>query len=491
MKLAKGLFVCAVLGACDGAMIGTDGGTSRPDAFVELPDGRLIRVDAGPPTPGEVTVTVAPRMISIATGATTRFTVTVTGTSNTSVSWTVTDGDIDAEGNFTAPDAEGQYRVVATSNADPSRSGEATVRVMRPTPTDLVAGTWNDITPPGLILGDSESTLGAGIAVDPNDPLTLYWCNPNLYEGGPHAGLYKSTDGGREWRRLCEGGEPEGGQTRCLQQPMHVRVDPDDGQHLYANDGVRGGTLGFWESHDGGESWTQPDGFREIGDTREIFVLDLYDIAVDPMDFDHILVSSHSGWDEGSSGVLESVDGGESWIVHDYEPSWGTGHSINFLYDPSHALGDRDTWLLGTQGDGYWRTTDGGERWTRVSPVEIVHGGGDIYYASDGVLYASGAQNLRSEDNGESWDEVGESGSAIFGDGHRLYSGRLLLESPEPLSTSLESDGRSWGPAPDDEGGRVGFHSGPFEMAFDPVNRIVYASNWTDGLWAMPLIDAP
>ncbi len=67
---------------------------------------------------------------------------------------------------------------------------------------------------------------------------------------------------------------------------------------------------------------------------------------------------------------------------------------VNFLYDPAKGIGNAETWLIGTDGQGLWRTTDAGVHFQRVTPVgvwpdfSISHGGQSIYYSQTGVLYA-------------------------------------------------------------------------------------------------------
>ena len=75
---------------------------------------------------------------------------------------------------------------------------------------------------------------------------------------------------------------------------------------------------------------------------------------------------------------------------------------MKFLYNPALGIGNSQTWLLGTQGAGYWRTTDSGATWTKVSDNNITHGGSTIYYAQNKVLYASG-RTMHSSDNGATW----------------------------------------------------------------------------------------
>lgn len=347
----------------------------------------------------------------------------------------------------------------------------------------LVPGVWTNISPPDVPFGND--TFTQGLAIDPCDPAILY-VTVSAFEVAP-AGLFKSTNAGATWRRVASVQSDQEGVDH-LDEPIRVRIDPEDPLHLYVVDGVRGATMGFWVSHDGGESFAMPEGFRALEAEQGIFQFDTYDVAVDPTDFQHLLVSSHSpwSWDTGEpAGVLESKDGGDTWIVHPPEPTWSQGHAINFLFEPEQGIGDADTWLLGTQGDGMWRTTDAGETWTRVTDTSIQHGGGTIYYGNTGILYASGTPTLvRSTDNGATWTEVGPPGggfTAVHGDGELLYTS--MIYGPAPFMVSAEDDGTTWVP----QAGEQQFGQGPFELAFDATNRILYTASWNDGLWALAL----
>jgi hypothetical protein len=248
--------------------------------------------------------------------------------------------------------------------------------------------------------------------------------------------------------------------------------------------------MGFFESFDAGDTIEIPQGFKDIGDTAGIYQWDVYDIDTDPTDFKHVLLSFHGAWGwtdtkwDTNSGVLESKDGGDTWIVHEPLAGWGTGHAIHFLYDPETGQGDSNTWLLGTQGSaGMQRTTDAGATWTKVSDVGIQHGGGKIYYTAAGTLYAtSGDKILKSTDNGETWKGVGDGGgyNGIIGDGEKLYTAKCF--GPTAIKTSLETDGETW-----TDFNAQQFSQGPFELGFDPDNRIVYASLWGAGVWALEL----
>jgi MYXO-CTERM domain-containing protein len=267
--------------------------------------------------------------------------------------------------------------------------------------------------------------------------------------------------------------------------PLHIRIDPNDSSHIYAGDGVRGNTTGFWISHDAGANFVKPAGYVSAASGAGINADDVYDVAVDPTDFNHVLVSFHSAWAWGSvkygndAGVMESKDGGTTWTIHDPVAGWGAGHAVKFLYDPARGIGNSQTWLLGTQGDGFWRTTNSVGAWSKVSDNVITHGGGTVYYASSKLLYASGT-TMRSSDNGVTWTNVGPNSTwCVYGDGTTLYTGKSFGAN-QPYYVSLETDGVAWNTY-----NSTNFPDGPYEMAYDAVNGIMYSSNWSSGLWAL------
>jgi hypothetical protein len=81
-----------------------------------------------------VSITVTPSMVNLPASGTQQFTATVTGSSDTSVTWTIqegpTGGSVTSSGLYSAPGVVGAvYHVVATSHADGSQSATATVVV--------------------------------------------------------------------------------------------------------------------------------------------------------------------------------------------------------------------------------------------------------------------------------------------------------------------------------------------------------------------------
>jgi len=410
------------------------------------------------------------------------------GGSSAGGSGAVSDGGMGNPANGSGGHATGGSSTVAnggamlgTGKVSPvvcSETGE------RPSTAPVVTpGVWVDITPPGVNKADEQTMIGQGITTDPCNPSVIYWGN-TPYDSG-YGGLFRSIDGGANWTKL---GDPAADsdqwddKTTYLDEVLHLRIDPGNNQHFYAGDGVRGKTQGFWISNDSGNTWVRPPNFpgKQTG-------YDIYDIAVDPTDFKHALASFHSGWTNNpNAGVVETKDGGDTWILHPPQDGWGAGHSIKFLYDPEHHVGNANTWLLGTQGGGYFRTEDGGQTWKKVSDSGIAHGGGSLYYASNGYVYVSGTpHSLRSKDNGVTWETLDPFGgfTCVYGDGNLLYTGKLNLEAPgEPILQSAESDGLAWTKYNDQP-----FRNGPYEMAMDPVNHIIYSSNWTSGVWTLKI----
>jgi len=102
-----------------------------------------------------VEVSVEPRTATLEFGETLTFTASVTGTTNRSVSWSVLEsegGRITAEGVYTAPSVEGTFHIRATSDADPGRSGTASVVLVEPDPIDL-----------GILPKDRRTTWDPGV----------------------------------------------------------------------------------------------------------------------------------------------------------------------------------------------------------------------------------------------------------------------------------------------------------------------------------------
>ncbi len=82
--------------------------------------------------PASITVSVSPTTVSVAPNGTQQFTAQVTGTGNTAVTWSVVESDggsISVGGLYISPATLASFTVKATSVANPSKFGTATVNV--------------------------------------------------------------------------------------------------------------------------------------------------------------------------------------------------------------------------------------------------------------------------------------------------------------------------------------------------------------------------
>jgi hypothetical protein len=359
----------------------------------------------------------------------------------------------------------------------------------------LTPGVWTNITPP--VSGISSTYGTTHLAIDPSS-------HGVLYETVDTLGLWKSTNCGASWVLL---GRPpavfpspsNGYTTPYLDSPIEVVVDPGDSTHLVATQGVRGTALGFWVSHNSGATWTMPTAFYKLSNSTT--TNDVTQFAVDPTNFNHIILGSHSPWPGySSSGIMETTDGGNSWAVHPPVSSWTPNtHAVNFLYNPASGQGNSNTWLVGdTGGDGMWRTADGGKTWTQVTTYNAVHAGGELFYTPSGTIFTgSTPYPIYSTDNGLTWSQVNKTGLSYFyyyavvGDGTTLYTmpsnaqqGPAItgpyLVTPESTGTTSAWTGY--------QGGAQTFTNGPYQLLFDSTNGLMYSGNWNVGLWVLKVI---
>ncbi|HTX59658.1 MAG TPA: hypothetical protein VMH02_08240, partial [Verrucomicrobiae bacterium] len=194
------------------------------------------------------------------------------------------------------------------------------------------------------------------VAMDPRDPKVVYagiWefrRLPWTFEsGGPDDGLYKSTDGGKSWKRLTGHGLPEGQTGR-----IGLAIAPSDPKRVYALIEAKGGIL--WRSDDAGASWTMTSNDTLV-DQRPFYFTH---IAVDPRDANHVYAVSEM--------LSQSKDGGKKFTeiakdVHvDYHAIWIAPN------DPSRIMTGED--------GGYALTLDGGKHWSFSRNLAI----GEIYH---------------------------------------------------------------------------------------------------------------
>ena len=161
-------------------------------------------------------------------------------------------------------------------------------------------------------LFDKQSVFSTGcVTIDPNNPHTI-WVGTGENVGGRHVGfgdgIYRSPDGGKSWENLG------------LKNSEHISkivVHPDHSNVVWvAVQGPlwnKGGERGIYKTVDGGKNWK-----RTLGD--DVWV-GATDIQIDPRNPDllyaatwqrHRTVAAYMGGGPGT-GLHRSLDGGETW----------------------------------------------------------------------------------------------------------------------------------------------------------------------------------
>lgn len=197
--------------------------------------------------------------------------------------------------------------------------------------------TWSKTLDGGPISGVSD------LAMNPRTPNVIYagvwefqrrpW---TFRSGGDRDGLYRSTDGGRTWKRITGGGFPEG-----ITGRIGLAVAPSDPNRIYALIESQHGIL--WRSDDGGTTWTLVSS-NTLADQRPFY---FSHIEVDPSNPDRVLTASTS--------LGESKDGGKTFkaIARDVH---GDFHSIWIAPNDSKRI------IVGEDG-GYALTVNSGVSW--------------------------------------------------------------------------------------------------------------------------------
>ena len=132
---------------------------------------------------GQIAVAVVPPSATVAQGQTLRFSAVVGGALQTGVSWSVAEqgaGSIANDGTYTPPTHGGTFHVVATSNADPSRTARAEVTVPR---------AWQPVTSLGQVINPIQMVANAGgqaavIAIAPHDGTSPDELQVGILNGG-------------------------------------------------------------------------------------------------------------------------------------------------------------------------------------------------------------------------------------------------------------------------------------------------------------------
>ena len=174
---------------------------------------------------------------------------------------------------------------------------------------------------------------GIDLVIDPKNPNTVYaalweaWRKPwGMSSGGPGSGLFKSTDGGRNWTDLSR----SPGLPRGMLGKIGVAVSPVDANRVWAI--VEADSGGVFRSDDGGRTWTRTNDERKLRQ-RAFYYTRIY---ADPILRDRVYVLN--------VGMFRSDDGGRTFNTQIRTP-----HSDN-----------HDLWIASNDNTRMINSNDGG-----------------------------------------------------------------------------------------------------------------------------------
>lgn len=223
--------------------------------------------------------------------------------------------------------------------------------------------------------------------------LAVYEANPALYYvGTAHGGLWKTTNNGATWtaqfqdQGLISVGDVQISQTN----PDLVWVGAGESNNRQSTSW--GG--GVYKSTDGGSTFQ----FMGLGDSRHI-----HDIVIDPNNNDVVMVAATGPLfgPGGDRGVYKTTDGGRTWRhVLRVDESTGANDLVMSPTNPRILFAttyqrQRNAWGMngGGPGSGIWRSTDGGDTWTRLTGNGLPGGplgriAVDVFKRSGNFVYA-------------------------------------------------------------------------------------------------------
>jgi photosystem II stability/assembly factor-like uncharacterized protein len=181
--------------------------------------------------------------------------------------------------------------------------------------------TWRNV-------GLKQSEHIARIVIDPRDSNVVYVAAPGpLWKGGGDRGLYKSTDGGKNWTSLIKVGEYTG--------VADVILDPRNPDILLAATHQRertyytlihgGPESALWRSTDAGKTWTKVTTGMPTGELGRI------GLAYAPSNPSMIYAQIEAG--EGRGGLYRSTDNGVTWEKRNSSDSQGQYYA-HLVVDP-------------------------------------------------------------------------------------------------------------------------------------------------------------
>ncbi len=347
---------------------------------------------------------------------------------------------------------------IEARNVGPFRGGRAMVAVgIRQDPHTYYMGTtggvWKTINAGAswapISDDDFDSAAVGAIAVAPSDPNVIVvgmgespFRNIASSQGD---GIYKSTDAGRSWKHIGLEG---------VKQVGEIRIHPGDADTIWVaaqgNAYLPGPNTGIFKSTDGGDNWR-----RVLVPLNA--ATSAVDLAVD-MENPRILYAAmwdsvRTAWSLRSggegSGIWRSADGGETW----QRLTEGLPDGMGKIGVAASSAKPGLVWaIIEAEGDtgGLYRSADGGDTWQQVNSEQVLRARSWYYmhiFADPNdadTVYVMNAPFLKSIDGGKSFSTV----PVPHGDNHYLWispddSNRMINANDGGANVSVDG-GASW-----------------------------------------------
>ncbi len=220
-------------------------------------------------------------------------------------------------------------------------------------------------------LGLAQVQTIAKIRVHPTNPDLVYVAAlGHAFGPNPERGVYRSTDGGRSWRKVLYAGERAGA--------IDLVMDPGNPRVLYAATWeamrqpwtmISGGPgSGIYKSIDGGDTW------RRLTEGLPAGALGRIGLALSPANPDRVwaLVEAKEKW-----GVYRSDNGGGSFRQLSSDRNF-----VQRAWYYTHIFADpKDTNTVYILNTSMWRSDDGGKTFL---PIRTPHGDNhDLWISPD------------------------------------------------------------------------------------------------------------
>jgi photosystem II stability/assembly factor-like uncharacterized protein len=255
------------------------------------------------------------------------------------------------------------------------------------------------------LVGPSRGGRVTTVTGVPSQPRTFYM-------GVASGGVFRTTDGGGTWVPITDGKVPLG-------SSGSIAVADSNPNIIYlgtGSDGVRSNVStgrGVYKTTDGGETW-QFVGLYNAGQIGAV--------RIHPTNPDIVWVAAYGDVFKANSerGVFKTVDGGKTWkkvlYVNDklgaMDVELQPGNP-NVVYTWLNYV-ERKPWTIisGSREGGFYKSTDGGETFTRIAaglPGELIGKANlAVTAAKPDRIYAlieakPGGGFYRSDDSGQSW----------------------------------------------------------------------------------------